>query len=112
MVAALLLAVGVLCTGASFGSPASSIWDLTAVASTHGSGDADPRHEGVAPRVTIAKAETAHPSRHVVDELAVHAAAVVGALVAFRGLTAGRRATRLVRFVASSLGGRAPPVLA
>ena len=112
MVAALLLALGALCTAAGVASLTSSASDSSAV-SSHAHDGVDRRPEAFAPRVTAvspAKAG-AHSSGLHLDLLAAFAVVAAGALLLLCWFIVGRARSLLPRLVTAPVGARAPPAL-
>ena len=110
VVAALLLALGALCTAAGVASLTSSASDSSAVSSrAHDGGDRRP--EAFAPRATaVSPAKSgAHGSGLHLDLLAAFAAVGVGALLLLGWFTVGRARSLLPRLVTAPVGARAPP---
>ena len=110
VVAALLLALGAMCTAAGVASLTSSTSGSSAVASPRAPEGAEPRHDALAPRATSVSAKAgAHASGPHLGLVAVTALAAVLLLLGW--FVAGRARRLVPRLVSAPLGARAPPAL-
>jgi len=116
VVAALLLALGAVCTVAGVASLTSSTSDPSAVTSSRSRSHdgTDARREALSPRApaTAAAKSGRHASGPRVDLLGVAATVAAGALLLLVGFVAARARRLLPRLVTAPLGARAPPALA
>jgi hypothetical protein len=107
-VAALLLALGALCTTAGVASLTSSSSDPSAVAPARHDADVTPRSAVVPVKAVKSAPHAAGPH---VGLIAALLATATGALLLLGWIGAGRARPGLPRLVTGPLGARAPPAL-
>jgi hypothetical protein len=108
-IAALLLALGAMCTAAGVASLTSSTSHQSAVEPSRPHAEA--RHEAFAPRATSVSSKAGAQGAGPQLDLVAGVAALTAVLLLLGWFVAGRARRVLPRLVTAPLGARAPPAL-